>query len=338
MITGITISAGGFVLGTAGAWFMSRFAYNLGLVDLPNDRSSHTLPTPRGGGVGILVTLILSATLLRLPLSFWCPAAFLAIISFFDDRLELSPKLRLAFQFAAAIVVVAINGFNGQMTVIDGALMVFWPMFIVGTANFYNFMDGIDGLAGFTGFIGFLLVAFYGFVQGASPAILTLAAGLALACLGFLLFNFPKAKVFMGDVGSILLGFIFAVFVLYMAKSTADFICMIAFMFPFYADALTTLYIRYRDGEKLSQAHRRHLYQVLANEFEHPHWKVSLGYAGAQLVLGLLMIWAHRSGLIWQLFVLGGAYSVFIACSLRYRRIAGTAAAPQSEAHDNSHV
>ncbi|MBW1792430.1 MAG: UDP-N-acetylmuramyl pentapeptide phosphotransferase, partial [Deltaproteobacteria bacterium] len=99
-----------------------------------------------------------------------------------------------------------------------------------------------------------------------------MAICILLACLGFLPFNMPTAKVFMGDVGSILLGFVFAGMVVYLSKNFMDFICLVAFLFPFYVDELTTMFVRVRDGEKLSKPHRRHLYQLLANEYQIPHW------------------------------------------------------------------
>jgi len=94
-------------LGSFGAWFMSRFAYRFGLLDLPNDRSSHNLPTPRGGGVGILAAYIVTSLLLGLPLLHWLPAGFLAVVSFFDDKLDLSPR---GWQAVAVCEVVLLAG------------------------------------------------------------------------------------------------------------------------------------------------------------------------------------------------------------------------------------
>jgi Fuc2NAc and GlcNAc transferase len=85
---------------------------------------------------------------------------------------------------------------------------------------------------------------------------------MSLSCIGFLPFNVPKAKVFMGDVGSILLGFIFSGMAVYLFNDVLDFICLSSFLFPFYADELTTMIVRLKDGENLTNAHRRHLYQA----------------------------------------------------------------------------
>ena len=91
----------------------------------------------------------------------------------------------------------------------------------------------------------------------------------------------------MGDVGSILLGFVFAGMVVFLSGNLLDFICMAGFLFPFYADELNTMIVRLRDGENLTKPHRRHLYQLLANEYGIAHWKVSLGYGLFQLIVGI---------------------------------------------------
>ena len=139
-------------------------------------------------------------------------------------------------------------------------------------------MDGIDGIAGITGVVGFALTAGFSKIAEVDGSLFFLSLAMSAACAGFLPFNLPKARVFMGDVGSILLGFVFAGITFILSSDVGSFLCFLSFMFPFYADALTTLFVRWRDGEKLSQAHRRHLYQVLANELAFSHWLISCGY------------------------------------------------------------
>jgi len=299
--------------GGMGAWFMSRYAFFLGIVDLPNKRSSHSRPTPGGGGVGLLLTFIVVSVIFNsAPVSLWLPATLLALVSFFDDRLDLSPKVRLLFQFGAAAAVVFSAVFN-EFSFLGLTLIPFWLLFIVGTANFYNFMDGINGIAGITGVVGFGLTAVFIRMIEADSALFSLSLAMSAACTGFLPFNFPKARVFMGDVGSILLGFVFAGVTFILSYDLGNFLCLVGFMFPFYADALTTLFVRWRDGDKLSKAHRRHLYQVLANELVCPHWFVSCGYGLVQLVVGATMLWAWTTGFWLQLIGLGG-YSVLFFC------------------------
>ena len=160
-------------------------------------------------------------------------------------------------------------------------------------------MDGINGIAGITGVVGFGLLAFSATLSAVSPSFVTLAICMALSCLGFLPFNIPKARVFIGDVGSILLGFVFAGMVAWLSKSLLDFFCLASFLFPFYADELTTMGVRLKDGEKLFNPHRKHLYQLLANELKIAHWKVAVGYGILQLVVGLSVLAAYLCGFIW---------------------------------------
>jgi Fuc2NAc and GlcNAc transferase len=117
-------------------------------------------------------------------------------------------------------------------------------------------MDGINGIAGITGIVAFGLLAYYASFSGLKAPLDILAICILLACAGFLPFNMPRARVFMGDVGSILLGFVFAGMVVYLSKSVMDFICLSAFLFPFYADELTTMIVRLKNGENLTKPRR----------------------------------------------------------------------------------
>ena len=144
--------------------------------------------------------------------------------------------------------------------------------------------------------------------------------GLACACLGFLPWNMPSAKVFMGDVGSILLGFVFAVMIIVLADNPTDVIALAACLFPFYADEITTMTIRVKDGEPLSKPHRRHLYQLLANEMGIAHWKISLGYGLVQLLVGCSAIIAIRFGFITIIGILCFYFIGFTLVSLQVRR------------------
>ncbi len=163
-------------------------------------------------------------------------------------------------------------------------------LFLIGTANFYNFMDGINGIAGLSGAIGFGLLGLVTLYRPNPDPFQTplslLSICIALACVGYLPFNMPRARVFMGDVGSILLGFVFAGLVVTLARNYLEMVCFAALLFPFYADELTTMVVRLRERENLTRSHRRHLYQLLVNEFGIVHWKISAAYAVAQLAIG----------------------------------------------------
>jgi Fuc2NAc and GlcNAc transferase len=163
-------------------------------------------------------------------------------------------------------------------------------VFIAGTANFYNFMDGIDGIAGICGFVAFFLMAFYARLSGLDPAGAELSLVIAFSCLGFLCFNLPKARVFLGDVGSVLLGFLFACLVIVLSESIKDFLVMAGFLALFYMDELFTMVVRIHHRDSLIKPHRKHIYQVLANEAGMGHVKVSIGYGLVQLAIGVSVI------------------------------------------------
>ncbi len=322
------------ILGGAGAWIIGKLAPQLGLVDCPNERSSHATPTPKGGGIGILAAFVLSSVTLNIPAGFWLPATILALISFYGDKFPISPRFRLPIQFIAALFLVQLSAFSFQPSAFSSFFLV---VFIVGTANFYNFMDGINGIAGITGVVAFGLLALSTSLSGAAPSFVILALCMSFSCLGFLPFNMPKAKVFMGDVGSILLGFVFAAMVVYLSKSPIDFICLSAFLFPFYADELTTMVVRLKNGESLARPHRRHLYQVLANERRIPHWKVSAGYGLCQLVVGITVLLVKPFSSIMVLALLMVYFVGFVFLSIRLRSRSTHLTARRKERPKNSY-
>lgn len=308
------------VLGGVGAWLIGHYGNKMGLTDEPNDRSSHKEPTPKGGGIGILVAFLFAAIVVGIPLLFWLPAAILGVLSFLADKLDFSAKVRLLFQFTASAVLLVGTRLFGLSPM--NLVILFIPMVIyfVGTANIYNFMDGINGIAAITGIVGFGLLAFSSFLSNADTSFTALSISLVMSCLGFLPFNFPNARVFMGDVGSILLGCLFGGIVVVLSKSILDFVCLASFLFPFYADELTTMAVRIKDGANLLRAHRRHLYQLLANEKGIAHWKVSLGYGLLQAAVGLSVLWVKPLGLTPVIVLLAVWFLAFFVFSALIRR------------------
>lgn len=305
-------------LGALGAFLVSRFGWRLGLIDQPSARSSHSHETPKGGGIGMAAAFLLTAVVLDMPIAFWLPLGVLAGLSLRGDQVEISPKLRLLMQFVLMGILVIGTGEGIFQDMPRILIALFWIVFIVGTANFYNFMDGINGIAGISGVIGFGLLAFATYKN--QPEVGLLAACMALACLGFLPFNLPRARVFMGDGGSILLGSVFAGLVCLASRTFLDFLCMTSFLFPFYADELTTMIVRLRAGESLTQAHRRHIYQLLANEHQIPHWRVSAGYGLFQLLIGISVLLSKSLGIAVVLTVLASWFGLFVASSYYLRR------------------
>jgi Fuc2NAc and GlcNAc transferase len=307
------------LLSGAGAWLVSRFALGWNLIDVPTDRSSHAVSTPKGGGIGILAAFILASALLGISSRIWMPATVVSLVSLYGDRFGLSPKVRLFAQVASTALFLYLAGPQAGFLHPVAAWLLF-IIFIPGTANFYNFMDGINGIAGITGVIGFGFIALYSFQWGGDALLAALALCVSLSCLGFLPFNIPGARVFMGDVGSILLGFVFAQMVVLLSKSILDFVCLISFIFPFYADEIVTMSVRLKSRDDFFKPHRRHLYQMLANEQGISHWKISVGYGLFQLAVGGGILILRSFGAINASLWLAACLCGFILTSILFRR------------------
>jgi len=272
-----------------------------------------------GGGIGMLLAFVVVGFLFIKNNAIVSIVGCAGILGFLEDRFTFSSQLRLIIQIILSILaIVFISDSSPAVSTIF--LFLFWIVFITGTANFYNFMDGINGIAGLTGLVGFGLVAYFAFFIAHNKNIAFMCIVLSTGCLGFLPFNFPRAKVFMGDVGSMFLGFAFAVFVVELSTNINVFLCLIMFLYLFYADAIATFYCRLRNGENLMQSHRGHLYQYMCNELAIPHWKVSSLYAMVQLILGVLSLFAYSKGLILQFTMLGILIISFIGI---YRVVKG---------------
>lgn len=311
----------GAVSGAAGAIAIKSFGSRLRLIDTPNERSSHSSPTPRGGGVGIFTgyaaaAIISAGSFLAAP-----PGAAVGLLGFVEDRLTLSSSLRLLLLLLiSAAALVLLKGAPATLPAL--ALFGLWVVFACGTANFYNFMDGANGMAALTGVVAFASLACYAAFVAGDAAAAAACVFIAFSCMGFLPFNFPVAGVFMGDGGSMFLGFEFAFFVIRFSASFAEFLCVAMFLSIFYADCLLTLAMRRLDGEAIMKAHRRHLYQYLCNELGFPHWQVSSLYAAAQAVIAILSIAAYSRGLLWQavLFVFVSLAFLFLYRSIKERK------------------
>jgi UDP-N-acetylmuramyl pentapeptide phosphotransferase/UDP-N-acetylglucosamine-1-phosphate transferase len=233
------------------------------ILDRPNERSSHRVPTPRGGGIAVIGSILLAWILLARTESVQSAvfgiafgAVLLAAVSWLDDLRGLSPVVRLAVQAAAvAIGIFVLPGPRGLFFLVAIGLTWIWWI------NLFNFMDGIDGLAGSeAAAIGAGLLLFATVGAGADPALPAIAAAVTGAAIGFLVWNWSPARIFLGDVGSVPLGYILGFLLLDVAVRGY---WKIALILPLYfvADATITLARRLLRGERVWQAHREHFYQ-----------------------------------------------------------------------------
>lgn len=297
------------ILALLGSIALTGLVRRLAIIDFPNERSSHSQPTPRGGGISLvamtIVGLVGSQMIWQLTswrgLMFYVVAAILiAAVSWLDDLQSLSAKVRFLAHFIAAGMVIAEWGFWETLyiplfgTIQLGQLgLLLTLLWIVGLTNAYNFMDGIDGIAGGQAFVAGIGWAIVGWMIN-DKFVFAIGGLLAASSLGFLFYNWSPAKIFMGDVGSAFLGFTFAVVPLIVTRSTTinrDFMLWIGvlFIWPFIVDTGFTLLRRISKKENIFQAHRSHLYQrmVIAG---YSHQMVSLLYIGLAVVGSILSL------------------------------------------------
>lgn len=305
-----------------GTWYVLCWGEKYGFTDLATKRSSHQGTVPKGGGIGILAAFIFVSLILKMPLLIWGSIALVSMLSLYGDKNNLSPKFRLLVHFIAGIGIL-IGVYFGVEKPNFSYFSLFYLFYIVGTANYYNFMDGINGIAGITGIVAFGLIILFLFITKSNTILFPLAGCMVLSCLGFLPFNLPKASVFMGDVGSILLGFIYALFVVALSHSLSDFLVLCAFLFPFYADELTTMIVRLKNGDNLMQPHRKHMYQLLANEMGIAHWKISTGYGILQLLVGVSMLIIMQRGIVFLISLIFVYFVGFLFFSIFIRKRVG---------------
>ena len=276
------VAAAPFLAAWVTAGLARRHALRHAILDIPNVRSSHSTPTPRGGGIAIVIAFngalifLLCTELLRFDVALVLigGGGAIALAGYFDDRKALPASIRFCVHLiAAALAVMAVGGIPEQ-TLRGLALHGAWAggllalMALTWSTNLFNFMDGIDGIAGseaiFVAGAGAFLNSRYGGDSGLTAAMLALAAATA----GFLLWNWPQARIFMGDVGSGFLGFTLAVLGLAASRHSAVPIEVWAILSGvFLTDATVTLVRRIVRGDRWFEAHRLHAYQNLAGRW-----------------------------------------------------------------------
>jgi UDP-GlcNAc:undecaprenyl-phosphate/decaprenyl-phosphate GlcNAc-1-phosphate transferase len=260
-------------------------------LDRPNDRSMHSRPTPRIGGIGILAGIavgIVAAAVMTgdrgVPVAIWAGLGVLVVVSVIDDLRSLRASVRLPLHLlASGVAVWALVPQAGWPAVVVLTLLIGWML------NLYNFMDGSDGLAGGQALIGFGAYLVAALLGGDLPIAIASAA-IAGGCAGFLLFNFPPARIFMGDAGSTSLGFLAGTLGLLGAVrgQWSPLFPLLAFL-PFVFDASATLALRLLRGSRVWEAHREHAYQRL-NMAGFGHRRTALVYWALMAVCAAVAI------------------------------------------------
>ena len=280
-----------------------RYSLASGLIDTVGVRSSHAVPTPRGAGLGIAIAVVCSVLVSaflgivpwRPSLAIVCGGAMVAAIGWFDDHRSLSARRRIAVHFVAAGFALWLIGaphvlMFGSRAIAAGPLA--WPLgllAIVWSLNAYNFMDGVDGLAG----IEAVSVASFAaaiLVSSGHAAVAFMAALVAAAAAGFLPWNWPPARIFMGDVGSGFLGFVFAV-VAFWSESAGGLSALAwsGLLALFVVDATVTLARRVLRRERFYEAHRQHAYQRLYHQANWSHRRIVVSVFACNLILAVIV-------------------------------------------------
>ena len=329
------------VVAFVSAWWMTRSLCSpksfLSILAHPNERTLHASPTPQTGGLAVIgsvvISLILVASILAITQpskavlpkglasgSFWIAASMLLIfvVSFIDDCVGLPVALRLGVQGVSACIIIWGVGLTLSSIPIPGgpnillgiAAIPVSVLVLLWMANLYNFMDGMDGFAGGMTFFGFGFLAYFGW-QAHFPVMYIIAVFVAMGALGFLVHNFPPARIFMGDAGSITVGFLAGTLMLLGVRDGIFEIWVPIMIFsPFIVDATVTLTRRALRRKKIWEAHREHYYQRLVlNGWSHR--RTVLAEYGIMILCGGLAVLYHHSTDNVRLIILGAWVCLF---------------------------
>lgn len=333
------------------AWWMTRRLCSpkssLSILAHPNERTLHSMPTPQTGGLAIITSvvtsLIAAATVLAimepsqtvLPKgmasgSVWIVLSMLLIftVSFIDDSIGLPASLRLGIQTVSSLIIVVGIGLTlssiplpgGPNILLGIAAIPVSVLVLMWMANLYNFMDGMDGFSGGMTAIGFGFLAYFGWEAG-YPIMLLIATIVAMSAVGFLAHNFPPARIFMGDAGSITVGFLAGTLMILGVRDRIFSLWVPIIIFsPFIVDATVTLIRRAFQRKKIWEAHREHYYQRLVLSGWSHRQTVLVEY-GLMMFCGGLAILYHHATEKWQLVILGTWLVVFVALGQSVNRL-----------------
>ncbi|CAM3883893.1 MraY family glycosyltransferase [Pseudomonas wadenswilerensis] len=299
---------------------LRRYALAASMIDVPNARSSHSTPTPRGGGLSIVLVSLLALPLLGWyeflswseVMAFSGTGAVVAVIGFLDDHGHIPARWRLIGHFSAAIWGLVWIGGLPPLILFGFSVDLSWlghvlaAVYLVWVLNLYNFMDGIDGLASVEAIFVCLGGALLYGIAGMNENI-WLPATVACAVAGFLVWNFPPAKIFMGDAGSGYLGIVLGLMALQAAWVSPQFFwSWLIFLGIFVVDATLTLLRRLLRGEKVYEAHRSHAYQFASRQYGR-HLPVTLW------VTAINLFWLLPVGLLVGMGMLDGCVGLLVA-------------------------
>lgn len=305
------VAAGGiaFLVTASLVPLLVRFAVGRNLLDMPNPRSSHEIPTPRLGGLTVILGVWIGVALLR-PDGSWTllvAATLAGAIGLADDLINLHFAVKAGGQAVAALALLLVTPPRmveavGPLKPVILALAILW---LVALVNSFNFMDGIDGITGSTALVNAI---FLGTLTIGAAAILPVFAG---AIAGFLVWNLAPARMFMGDSGSHFVGFLLAGVALYAGSGIALLGAAVVFT-PYLFDTAYTLARRLRAGKNIFVAHREHVYQRITPSPGF-HRQVSILYCGLSVVSGVAALLIIRGG---EYGLLGGALCLACCCAI----------------------
>jgi len=299
MNSDLVLSAFLFVASVILTWFLKLLSLKTNVLDVPNERSSHSIPTPRGGGLAVVIVWYI-AVIILFSTQRISPTLFkallcgipIAILGLFDDLWTISPYLRLSIQLVFTSLAVFLLGGVANIdigfTVIGGSfvLNIIAVIGVVWLINLFNFLDGIDGYLGAE--VIFICIASF-FLFGNDLPLL-----LAASTAGFLLFNWQPARIFLGDTGSTFIGFTIGIFILHFQNSgQSSIIIWLMLTSVFWFDATLTLFRRIRNREKIATAHKKHAYQRIV-QFGFSHQKTVIIAMSVNCIVLFLIILALR--------------------------------------------
>ena len=296
-----------------------QLAKHFHITDHPNDRSSHTLVTIRGGGIIFPIAIFIQFPIFGFQnLWFVAGLVLISLISFIDDVKTVANRTRLLFH----LVAVAMLFYQLQVFELQWYLISLAFFFVIGTINAVNFMDGINGITGGYGLITLISLLYINQTAEFTGSNLILCAIMAVLVFNF--FNFrKKAKCFAGDVGSVSLAFILVFFLLQLIISTQN-ISYIILLLVYGLDVVSTIMFRLIRKENVFEAHRTHFYQFLVNEKKMPHLAVAILYSLLQLGINFCLIrfpFSSLTYLVVTLLILGMFIVILRFVFEGYRRL-----------------